>query len=303
MSDSRSTFVILTHNRRDELLRTLAQLCNAGPIPTIVVDNASSDGTAQAVEERFPHVEVIRPAHNAGAAGRNYGVRAAHTPDVAFCDDDAWWQSRSVQLAAGVLDRHSQIAVVNARVLIGQNNREDPTCTRMALSAFSNAPDLPGFQLFGFLAGACMIRRAAFVAAGGYHPLFFLGGEEDLLAIDLMSAGWKMTYLPEIIVHHHPSSVRDVAGRRRMLARNAIWCAWMRRPWRSAIAQTWRSLITARRERTLRRVVAATFGGVPAALRERRVVSHDVEAKFLLRETAVDARERGMQCVDGTRST
>ena len=304
VTPARFTFVVLTHNRRDELLRTLAHLeGNDGGAPTIVVDNASSDGTANAVARAFPRVRLISLSRNCGAVGRNHGVRVAVTPYVAFCDDDTWWRAGSANRAADVLDRNPKLAVVNARVLIGEDEREDPTCTRMTSTAFSRAPGVPGFQLFGFLAGACMMRRSAFVQAGGYHSMFFLGGEEDLLAIDLLAARWLMTYVPDVVVHHHPSAVRELQARRQLLARNAILCAWMRRPWRSAVAQTWRSLAVARRERMLAAVLGAALNAMPHALHERRVVSDDVEAKLEAARKLRRYRRRRPRRIDGARVT
>ena len=80
MNGPRISIVVLTHNRKTELLRTLTQLSDVRDIPIIVVDNASADGTADAVTKRFPRVELVRLSHNAGAAGRNAGVHAATTP-------------------------------------------------------------------------------------------------------------------------------------------------------------------------------------------------------------------------------
>ena len=59
--EARVTIVVLTHNRRDELCRTLAHLTALPECPSIiVVDNASSDDTAFAVRSRFPAVRIIR---------------------------------------------------------------------------------------------------------------------------------------------------------------------------------------------------------------------------------------------------
>ena len=57
----------------------------------VVVDNASHDGTAEAVRARFPEVTLVPLGTNIGAAGRNAGVARLETTYVAFCDDDAWW--------------------------------------------------------------------------------------------------------------------------------------------------------------------------------------------------------------------
>jgi GT2 family glycosyltransferase len=74
-SDPRVAIVVLTHNRRQEVLRSL-KLHTALPEQPkiIVVDNASTDGTACAVREQFPQVDVVPAGRNLGAAGRNLGV-------------------------------------------------------------------------------------------------------------------------------------------------------------------------------------------------------------------------------------
>lgn len=230
----RLALVMLTCNRRDEVLHALARLHEeVEDRPVYLVDNASSDGTAAAVAERFPAVHVIRLAENRGAAGRNAGVRAADADYIAFCDDDTWWASGALRRAIDVLDAHPRLVAISARVLVGDAEREDDTCRRMAASPLPDLPGVPGRQLLGFMAGASVVRRDAFLAAGGYEPRLFLGREELLLALDWYAAGWRMAYVPELVVHHHPSPVRDVRGRRRLLARNALWCALLRRPWRS----------------------------------------------------------------------
>lgn len=61
-----------------------------------------------------------------------------------------------------------------------------------------------------------------------------LGGEEQLLAIDLAATGWGLAYVDAILAHHHPSPVRDRATRRRCVGRNDLWTSRLRRPARSA---------------------------------------------------------------------
>ena len=92
------------------------------------------------------------------------------------------------------------------------------------------ADGLPGPSLLGLLAGATVFRRDAFLGAGGYDPRFFLGGEEALLALDLVAGGWVLVYAGDLTVHHYPSAQRDASSRRRLLARNRLWVAWLRRP-------------------------------------------------------------------------
>jgi GT2 family glycosyltransferase len=272
---ARVGIVVLTHDRRDDVLATLARLAALPERPPIVVvDNASCDGTAEAVARRFPSVDVVRLAKNTGAAGRNVGLLRLRTPYAALCDDDTWWAPGGLARAAAVLDRHPRLAIVTARVLVGPEEREDPTCAIMAASPVPPfAPGLPGMPLLGFLAGASVVRREPLLAVGGFEPRLFIGGEEKLLAVDLAAAGWAMAYVDDLVVHHHPSAARDAAARRRLLARNAVWFAWLRRPVPSALRTTGRIL----RERSGRRGCVNALGGVGWVLRRRRVVPPHIE--------------------------
>ncbi|HXR55770.1 MAG TPA: glycosyltransferase family 2 protein [Casimicrobiaceae bacterium] len=278
MIGERVSIVVLTFNRRDELLRTLSQLARIdGSVRIVVVDNASTDDTVQAVAQRHPRVDILRLPRNVGAAGRNAGALACTTRYVAFCDDDTWWLPESIACAADALDRHPTLAAVTARVLVGEMGREDPTNARMASSPLPNTLGVRGTELLGVLGGACMMRRDAFLAVGGYDPRLFLGGEEALLATDLMSAGWRMAYVPEAVVCHYPSGTRDVVVRRRLARRNALWFAWLRRPWRRVLKATRDWWTQSRGDATPWRDAIAALSGLPWIIRARRRVPSPVE--------------------------
>jgi GT2 family glycosyltransferase len=282
VSEGRAGAVMLTHNRRADVTRSLQRMLALPERPRIVVvDNGSVDGTAGALAERFPEVRVIVLPDNRGAAARNVGVRALDTPYVALCDDDAWWAPGAVARAADVLDAHPRLAVVTGRVLVGECRREDPVCRQMAASPLGplpGGPGGPGVAVLGFLAGASMVRRAAFLEAGGFEPRFFLGGEEELLAVDLVARGWSIAYVPGVVVHHHPSAQRDARRRKRLLTRNALWFAWLRRPLRSALRQTGRSLRAGLGDRLVLRGCLDAVAGAAWIARHRRVVTADVES-------------------------
>ncbi|WP_153505058.1 glycosyltransferase family 2 protein [Cumulibacter manganitolerans] len=115
MSERRVTAVMITHNRRAEADRALTRLEGLPEQPPIIViDNGSTDGTAEMVADRHPDATLITPGENLGAVGRNLGVARARTPYVAFCDDDTWYDPGALTAAADQLDRHPRLAVVTA---------------------------------------------------------------------------------------------------------------------------------------------------------------------------------------------
>jgi hypothetical protein len=95
-----------------------------------------------------------------------------------------WWEAGSLARAVRVLDASPGVAVLSARVLVGESLELDETCVRMRNSPLESA-DLPGPPLTGYIAGACVFRTGVFRAVGGYEPRLFMGGEEELVALDL----------------------------------------------------------------------------------------------------------------------
>ena len=124
------TVVVASRNRRDDLLASLPR----HEAPVVLVDNASTDDTVAAVREAHPEVTVLTLEHNVGARARTLGVERAGTEFVAFADDDSWWAPGDLARAVGLLRAHPRCALINARILVGPEERLDPICTELAAS-------------------------------------------------------------------------------------------------------------------------------------------------------------------------
>jgi GT2 family glycosyltransferase len=278
-SPTRVSVVIATHNRGPELLGTLARL-RALPErpPIVVVDNGSTDGTAELVRAHHREVQVVGLRRNRGGAARTVGARLVDSPYVAFSDDDSWWAPGALRRAADLLDRHPRLAVLAARVLIGPEERLDPVCDEMAHSPLPAADDLPGPSVLGFIACGAVVRRTAFLNAGGFDVRLGVGGEEELLSVDLATRGWGLAYVDEVVAHHHPSPSRDPSGRRRVQVRNALWSSWLRRPLGGAAPLTAHLAALALQQPGARSGILLALLGLPWVLRERRPVEPELEA-------------------------
>lgn len=270
--DPRVTVVVMSRNRRDELLTSLPR----HRAPVILVDNGSTDGTVDAVRSALPHVEVVALARNLGAAARTVGVRHARTPYVAFADDDSWWAPGSLAGAAELLDAHPSVAVVAARILVGPQERLDPLRAAMAASPLTAPEQLPGPRVLGFVACAAVVRREPFLAVGGFDDVVRFPGEEERLAWDLTAAGHHLVYADHLVVHHHPSPSRHGPGRRRRaITRAALLTGVMRLPWRAVQHRVAAAL---RGDRATRLAVLDALREMPSALGMRRRLPAHVHA-------------------------
>ena len=264
--------VVMSQNRREDLLATLPR----HEAPVVLVDNASTDGTVEAVREALPEVTVVPLERNVGSYARTLGVERAGTEFVAFADDDSWWAPGDLARAVEVMRAHPRLAVLNARILVGPEERLDPLCAEMSASPLGRPTDLPGPALMGFIACGAMVRTEAFTAAGGFDPVVRFPGEEERLALDLAAAGWGMAYVDAVTVHHHPSPARHSPTQRQAAVwRSRLLTAVMRLP-APDVARTVRAAVAAGSPG--RAGMRDAFPDLGAALRRRRVVPQHVLA-------------------------
>jgi GT2 family glycosyltransferase len=287
-SSSRVGVVVINRNRREELLSSLSRLLEPGEAAkVVVVDNGSTDGSIEAVRGSFPGLQVVALGTNRGSAARTVGAQLVGTPYVAFSDDDSWWEPGALTAASELLDRHPALGLIAARVLVGDEQQVDETCEEMARSPLQE-DGLPGPGVLGFIACGSIVRRSAFLEVGGFQERLGIGGEEELLALDLAAGGWHLVYVPEVVALHVPSDSRDDDARRRIVLRNSLWCSWMRRSRQTAVADTAAVLRGAVHDPVARRALTAAVRGLPWAFARRRAVPPNVEAAA----RAVQARGR-----------
>jgi glycosyltransferase involved in cell wall biosynthesis len=295
MFPARISVVMITRNRAGHIGKALQHLVELPEKPRIIViDNGSSDETVRAARAFGAAVEVVALGRNLGGAGRNIGVELAGTPYVAFSDDDSWWAPGALALALQRFDATPQLGLLAARLLVGPDQHLDPICEIMARAGLpSDAADealVCGKPIVGFVACGSIVRTTAFIEAGGFNVHFGVGGEEEVLAMDLMRRGWQLVYADDIVAHHHPSSDRDPGKRQRREVRNALWSAWMRRPLRSALASSWR--ITTRPVGVVSRTLGIldAVADLPWVLRARHPIPASIDRRVRIAESVFYSR-------------
>jgi GT2 family glycosyltransferase len=222
------SFLIATHNRRDVLLHTLAQVDRCGlphdAFETLVLDNASTDGTDFAIQEQFPNVVLLRQPTNRGPCAKNEALKLARGEFVVFLDDDSFPQPRSV---ARMIERF----------------RSDP---HLGAAVFTiTLPD--GLRECSAYPDVCIgcgtgFRRNALQQVGGLPPDFFMAAEEYDLSLRLLDAGWAIRSFDDLHVTHLKTPGSRFPRRiTRLDARNNTLLAlrYFPDPWRMIYAEEW----------------------------------------------------------------
>lgn len=232
------SIIILNYNVKDLLLNCLKSIFqNKGKLDrwqVIVVDNASSDGSADAVKKRFPEVEVIESKENLGfAAGNNLGVERAKASVILFLNPDTVIVGSAIQKTLEVLLSNPDFGAITCRVEL-PDGRLDYSCHRGFPTPWNSfayfgglAKMFPRSALFaGYtatyldinkpheidsLTGAfMMVRKIAGDQVSWWDKDYFWNGEDIEFCYSLKEKGWKIYYYPDVkIIHFKGSSSKQ----------------------------------------------------------------------------------------------
>ncbi len=239
------SIVIASWDGRELLLECLSAIdrevrSRTGPdrirTETLLVDNGSTDGSADAVRERFPWVEVLALERNLGfAAASNVGLRHAKGRHVVLLNNDAFVLRDALESCVRFLDDHPDAGVVGPRLLNEDGSRQSsvhniPTLTTELLPRWLLELSSPGRHPskrsahagpveVEAVAGACLVVRGEVVQSVGLLPeeyFFFL--EETAWCQRIHRAGWRVYHLPEARVLH----VLGASSKKRLPAETRI---------------------------------------------------------------------------------
>ena len=224
--NEQAAVAIINHNTRDLLRACLASVAPEPPAAIVVVDNASTDGSAGMVRAEFPSVSLLANDHNPGyGAAANQALGASRSPHVFVINSDTFVHSGTLSALSNYLDRHAEVAVVGPR-LSNADGTLQPSCfhfpspldvwldlTNAGRWVAQRAPAVRERYLrtwshdrprrVPWVSGAAlMLRRSAVEPAGGFDPSFFMYYEEVDLCYRLARAGWQTHFAPvDGVVH------------------------------------------------------------------------------------------------------
>ena len=222
----RVSIVIVSFNSREHILRCLAAVEREAGLPheVLVVDNASADGTPEAVRQAAPNARVIANDHNLGfARANNQALARAQGAFVLLLNPDCELRPGALEALLGSLDAHPQVAAVGPltrnsdgtpQVSFGpdltlanewrQRRLVNGVRARQAASLAAAEALVTREQRPDWISAACLLTRIeALRALGGFDEGFFLYEEDADLCLRLRKAGWQILHYPGARVVHH----------------------------------------------------------------------------------------------------
>lgn len=246
----RLSVVIVTWNEMDDVVRCVAAAHRhpaTGGQEVIVVDNGSTDGTAERVAELWPDVRLIRSPRNEGlTVGRNHGMRDARGDYVAMLDSDAWVRPGALETLCAVLDGDASIGLVGPK-LVYEDGTLQLSCRRIPSPLAIMGNRVPALRRpaaralrrylmedfdhrsrrdVDYVLGATMVfRRDPVRRIGGFDERFGFstpggyGFDDADWALRFRRQGYRVVYEPEaVVVHRYRRRLADRSLSRANLA-------------------------------------------------------------------------------------
>jgi len=223
------SIIIVSWNARDYLMQCLASLFAGAcrhPMEVIVVDNASTDGSAESVARDYPGVQLIRNATNLGfARANNIGISAATGKYVCLINSDVKVLPDCINRLVEYQEEHPDVGMVGPRVIGGNGKlqrscRGFPTVWNMFCRALALDTIFPKIRLFtgyslrywpqetcravDILSGCFwLVRRQALADVGLLDESFFMYGEDMDWCQRFWKHGWKLAFVPSAEAIHY----------------------------------------------------------------------------------------------------
>ena len=289
--------VVPTHSTREITLRCLASvLRSARDLEVIVVDDASTDGTAEALAEKFPQIRVLaNPKRSGFSRTSNRGLTEARGDILLLLNSDTEISSRAVAAVRAAFDRKPRLGVAGARLIYPDgapqwSGGREPTPMWLFGQA-SGLPALlgriPGYRLIkppggtagskvDWVSGAAMaIRRDVWNEVGPLDEDYGFYCQDLHFCAAARDAGWRVEVVPSFeVIHHHGATITATAGSAAPYHPEFMWADLVRfAGWREgpdAARKAASALASGARLRLLaRRLYGAFLGSLRPATWER----------------------------------
>jgi GT2 family glycosyltransferase len=210
----RASVIVVSYNSRADLELCIESILRelSSQDELIVVDNGSTDGSADLVAERFAGVRLIRGANTGYAGGNNCGAAAAKGDFLVFLNPDTALQPGALAaLLAPLEDSRAEIGLTTAQIVHMRRPEVINTCgntmhytglTYCRGAGRSRSEYAVSAEVDAVSGAAFALRRALFAELGGFDEQFFMYVEDTDLSWRARLAGYRCLYVAEAVVAH-----------------------------------------------------------------------------------------------------
>ncbi len=180
----------------------------------IIVDNNSTDGTAEKIEREFPECELIKKTENLGfAKANNIGIKkalAAGAEYIFLLNHDAWVKNDTIQTLVRIAKKHQKCGILSPMHLNGSGSKLD-----FLFSTYIQAGQCPGllsdlylrqekeyYPIDNVNAAAWLVHRNLFLQIGLFDPLFHVYGEDNNFVNRVHHFGYELGVTPKASIYH-----------------------------------------------------------------------------------------------------
>lgn len=226
--------VVVSYNTKELLLECIASVVDGTEgtsTEIVVVDNASADGSYNAIRDAYPQVIAIHNSVNLGfGAACNQGIRSTSSPFILLLNSDTQFTREAFDVLLGCLKREARRAAAGCRLTSAAG--DEAINARNFLTPFNQAFEMAGFKLTArslsrsyrpfpdhdsadcsvdWIDGAClMLRRAALDDVGLFDERFFMYSEDEDLCLRLKKSGWLVCFCGAATVVHHGAASSEL---------------------------------------------------------------------------------------------
>lgn len=208
--------IIVTYKGHQWYERCFTSLRNSSyPVQTIVIDNASNDGTVEYIKNNFPEIHLIESKENIGfGRANNLGIKYAldNACDYVFLlNQDTWIEPDSILKLLELAQKYPEYGVYSPMHVSAdkkslyieiEDGSTDHANSLLSDCYFQTLQDIYTFKYVN--AAAWLIKRSTLEVVGGFDPIFFVYGEDDNYLQRMDFHGIKLGLVPKVqIIHDH----------------------------------------------------------------------------------------------------
>lgn len=224
------SIVTICWNRKKDILESLKGISEIeyDNLEVIVVDNNSTDGTAEAIQKEYPNTRLIKMFRNIGIEAYNIGFKNAKGEYIVILDDDSFPEKHAITRMVKKFQVNKKLGIVAFDV---RNYYSYDKVSKEMVEENKESAAESNDYLMAFNGAGAGVRRDIFEKIGFYPEEFFLYWNEQDTAFRMLDNGYQIKFFSDIVSYHKYSPQNRKSWRAPFYySRNGFWLLWKNYP-------------------------------------------------------------------------